>query len=145
MSLTSCLDDRRSPLRLFLEAELPDAAALVSHYRSRLPQHPDAVQPHSSGPIDHQSLGQAIDLQLRIAFGSPVTSTVVTGIGRAATQLADTRSCAAALALAEPAQRTPRPTGRAAARTCGSAAGRGGRGGTPGPAVLRCMPVGRRR
>jgi hypothetical protein len=104
MSLTSCLDDRHSPLRLFLDAELPDVAAVVDNYRSRLPQHPDTVQPHGSGPLDHQSLGQAIDLRLRIAFGSPVTSTVVTGIGRAAMHLADTHSCAAALALAGAAQ-----------------------------------------
>ncbi|MET8978983.1 hypothetical protein ABZX85_25525 [Streptomyces sp. NPDC004539] len=104
MSLTHCLNDRRSPLRLFLDTELPDVAAPVGDYRSRLPQLPDVLRPHSSGPIDHQSLGQAIDLRLRIAFGSPVPSTVVTGIGLAAMQLADTHSCAAALALAETAK-----------------------------------------
>lgn len=45
--------------------------------------------------------GKPPNLRLRIAFGSPVTSTVVTGIGLAAMQLADTHSCAATLALAE--------------------------------------------
>ncbi|MFJ2607953.1 hypothetical protein ACIO13_23705 [Streptomyces sp. NPDC087425] len=104
MSLTSCLNDPRSALRVFLDAELPGTAALVADYRSRLPQHLDTVQPHSSGPLDHQSLGQAIDLRLRIAFGSPVPRTVVTGIGLAATQLADTHSCTAALALTDAAR-----------------------------------------
>ncbi|WP_438453345.1 hypothetical protein [Streptomyces asiaticus] len=104
MSLTSCIDDAHSPVSRFLACELPAVAALAGNYRSRLPLHPDTTRPQGTGPFNYRSLGQAVDLRLRAAFGAPVGSPVVTGIGFTAMHLADFRSPAAAVAVAEVGQ-----------------------------------------
>lgn len=104
MSLTSCLDDSQSAISRFLNTELPTVKALAGDFRSRLPQHPDTVQPQGVGPFSYRSLGQAVDLRLRIAFGTPVGSPVFSGVMLTAQILADARSPAAALAAARVGQ-----------------------------------------
>jgi len=104
MSLTSCLADPQSSISRFLSAELPAVKALASDFRSRLPQHPDTVQPQEAGPISYRSLGQAIDLRLRIGFGTPVGSPLLSGVVLTAQILADVRSPAAALSAARVGQ-----------------------------------------
>ncbi|WP_405773682.1 hypothetical protein [Streptomyces sp. NBC_00859] len=80
MSLTRCLKDPRSPLSRFLAAELPAVATLARVYRSRLPLDPETVTPHGTAPFSYRSLGQAIDLRLRIAFGTPVGAPLQAGV-----------------------------------------------------------------
>jgi hypothetical protein len=104
MSLTSCLADPQSPISRFLSVELPAVKVLAGDFRSRLPQHPDTVQPQGLGPFSYRSLGQAIDLRLRIGFGTPVGSPLFSGVVLTAQILADVRSPAAALMAARVGQ-----------------------------------------
>ncbi len=80
MSLTSGLNDSKSPLSRFMARELPATSRITGSVRSRLPLRPRTVTPQAAGRPDYRSLGRAIDRRLRIAFGSPVDSTLVEGV-----------------------------------------------------------------
>ncbi|MFD4318976.1 hypothetical protein [Streptomyces sp. NPDC058548] len=104
MSLTSCLKDPHSPISQFLSTELPAMPALIGHYRAQLPMRPDTARPQDPGPFSYRSLGQAIDLRLRIAFGTPIGSPLTAGILLTARSMGDSVSLEAALAVADTGQ-----------------------------------------
>ncbi|MGY5059991.1 hypothetical protein ACWDFR_39005 [Streptomyces sp. 900105755] len=72
--------------------------------RSGLLRSSDTVRPQGTGPFNYRTLGQAVDLRLRIAFGTPVGSPVFSGIVLTARILADVRSPAVAVAAARVGQ-----------------------------------------
>ncbi|NEA80422.1 hypothetical protein G3I30_15225 [Actinospica acidiphila] len=80
MSLTSELNDSKSPLSRFMARELPATSRITGSVRSQLPLRPRTVTPQAAGRPDYRSLGRAIDRRLRIAFGSPVDSILVEGV-----------------------------------------------------------------
>ncbi|MER8073175.1 hypothetical protein ABTZ59_33460 [Streptomyces sp. NPDC094034] len=98
MSLTSSLKDLDSPMSRFLAGHLPGVAALIGSYRAQLPLRPDTLRPEGSGPFDYRGLGRAIDLRLRVAFGTPVGSPLTAGIDLAALDIARAITLRAGLA-----------------------------------------------
>jgi hypothetical protein len=70
MSLTSRLDDRDSPVSLFMAAELPGLKELRASYRAQRPAGTSALRPDPPAGVwpAWGTLGQAIDHRLRYAF-----------------------------------------------------------------------------
>lgn len=101
MSLTSSLAQAHSPISRFLSKELPAVASLIGDFRSQLPLATPTVTPQPPGPFSYGTLGQAIDLRLRIAFGTPVGSALSSGILLTAMDMAGARSAEAGKAVAE--------------------------------------------
>ncbi|MGW0314000.1 hypothetical protein [Streptomyces flavidovirens] len=104
MSLTSCLKDTATPIAQFLAGQLPAVAALAGDYRSRLPLRPDTVRPHGPGPFNYRNLGQAIDLRLRVAFGTPIGSPLKAGIALATLDIAQTSTRRLAVTVSKAGQ-----------------------------------------
>ncbi len=99
MSLTSELNDSKSPLSRFMARELPATSRITGSVRSRLPLRPRTVTPQAAGRPDYRSLGRAIDRRLRIAFGSPVDSILVEGVFYAGIDVAAVATRAAGQAV----------------------------------------------
>jgi len=101
MSLTSLVKESDSPVRRFLEGELPDVRALRAAFRARLTA-VEPVSPRAPGgkPPRWSTLGTAIDHRLRLALREDVPRERAVGAGVALASRPDFSDTATARALA---------------------------------------------